>query len=121
MAYEMRISDWSSDVCSSDLKVAITAPPTRSVPSLVPVRAHSPEGLPAARIALWEELRMLRRRIATERGVPPYVILQDATLAALVAATPETMDDLRRIPGIGEAKLYAYGNNSLPAFSTHPP
>src|SRR3546814_1046736 len=38
-AYEMRISDWSSDVCSSDLEVG---PPPQSDPPLVPESAKAP-------------------------------------------------------------------------------
>src|SRR3546814_7750288 len=39
-AYDMRISDWSSDVCSSDLKR--TAPSTRATSHIGAGRAHSP-------------------------------------------------------------------------------
>src|SRR3546814_15758692 len=56
------------EVVQGKRKVAVTAPPTRSAPSLAPVRAHSPEGLPAARIALWGGVRMLRRRIGIGRA-----------------------------------------------------
>src|SRR3546814_7974153 len=47
-AYEMRISDWSSDVCSSDLDaLALGVPP----PPPMPADAPSPAGLPEWRVA----------------------------------------------------------------------
>src|SRR3546814_5970472 len=67
-AYEMRISDWSSDVCSSDLPAASAASQL--------VRSEERE--------TWEELRTLRRKLAEEHGVPPYVIFPDATLLEML-------------------------------------
>src|SRR3546814_808916 len=43
-AYEMRISDWSSDVCSSDLDAAGDGQGRRRVPALQPVRRALPDG-----------------------------------------------------------------------------
>src|SRR3546814_15041217 len=50
------------EVVQGKPKVAVTAPPTRSAPSLAPVRAHSPAGLPAPTIAPWQHFRLSRRR-----------------------------------------------------------
>ena len=45
--------------------------------------------------------------------MPAYVVLHDRTLAALAAARPSTLDALSEIPGIGPAKLEAYGRDLL--------
>ncbi len=63
---------------------------------------------PAA-AARFERLRSLRRDLATEHGVPPYVIFHDATLEAIAAAAPGTLGELAVLPGIGEKKLERYG------------
>ena len=58
---------------------------------------------------LFEALRALRRTLAEERGVPPYVVFHDATLAAIAAAQPRNLDALSTIAGIGAKKLERYG------------
>jgi len=58
---------------------------------------------------LFESLRKLRREIAAERGVPPFVILHDATLRELASVKPTTMEAIRHIRGMGERKLADFG------------
>jgi ATP-dependent DNA helicase RecQ len=59
--------------------------------------------------AIFESLRQLRRVIAAERGVPPFVILHDATLRDLASVRPTTVEELRHIRGIGEKKRTDFG------------
>jgi ATP-dependent DNA helicase RecQ len=59
--------------------------------------------------AIFQRLRALRRRLASERGVPPYVIFGDRTLQELAAAKPTRIEQLRGIRGIGEVKLRDLG------------
>ncbi len=59
--------------------------------------------------ATFESLRKLRREIAAERGVPPFVILHDATLRDLASIRPTTVESLRYIRGIGEKKRTDFG------------
>ena len=61
----------------------------------------------------FEALRVLRRQIAEEEGVPPFVIFHDATLREMAAAKPRTLTDLARVKGIGESKLKKYGARVL--------
>ena len=56
---------------------------------------------------------MLRRAIAAENGVPPYVVFSDKTLAAICDAMPDDEDDFLEIPGVGAAKLERYGEAFL--------
>jgi len=62
---------------------------------------------------LWEALRDCRRRLATERNLPPYVIFHDATLREMLAARPADRDALLKISGVGQAKLERYGDQFL--------
>jgi ATP-dependent DNA helicase RecQ len=59
--------------------------------------------------ALLGALRRWRREESARRGVPAYVVLHDRTLETLAAAKPASLDALSAIPGIGPAKLAAYG------------
>jgi len=58
---------------------------------------------------LWDALRARRLELAKQKGVPPYVIFHDATLAEMVAQRPRTLDALAHVSGVGERKLAAYG------------
>lgn len=57
---------------------------------------------------LFERLRQLRRRLAHEHNVPPYVIFPDRTLKEMARKKPLNEDTMSTIYGIGETKLAAY-------------
>jgi ATP-dependent DNA helicase RecQ len=63
---------------------------------------------------LFDALRALRKDIAHERSVPPYVIFSDATLRELARIRPTTMANFRLIYGIGENKLNDLGPKVVP-------
>jgi ATP-dependent DNA helicase RecQ len=54
---------------------------------------------------LFERLRVLRRKLADERGVPAYIIFSDTALREMARNYPTTRVEFRRIPGVGEQKL----------------
>jgi ATP-dependent DNA helicase RecQ len=54
---------------------------------------------------LFERLRLLRRKLADERGVPAYIIFSDAALREMARNYPTSAAGFRRIPGVGEQKL----------------
>ena len=58
---------------------------------------------------MFQRLRALRRRLAAERRVPPYLIFGDRTLQELAAAKPTTPERLLGIRGIGEVKARDLG------------
>ncbi len=59
--------------------------------------------------ALFDALRALRKKIATEHGVPPYVVFNDASLRAMARQKPTDQDAFAAIPGVGAKKLDEYG------------
>lgn len=91
------------------------------------VRASQPEearpsarrGHAAEESPLYQTLRAVRLRLATERHVPAYVILTDATLHALVARRPHTWEELLDTPGMGAARRDRYGDTLLGALCAH--
>jgi len=62
---------------------------------------------------LFEALRTLRRTLAEEAGVPPYVIFHDSTLREMATDRPATPSALALISGVGTRKLEAYGDAFL--------
>ena len=59
--------------------------------------------------ALFGELRALRKRLADERGVPPYVVFGDTSLRHMCRRYPRAERDFLSIPGVGSQKLADYG------------
>ncbi|MCG3133068.1 MAG: ATP-dependent RNA helicase DbpA [Planctomycetes bacterium] len=76
--------------------------------------------LAPAEEALFEALRALRRGIASELGVPPYIVFGDVTLEELARVRPTSEAALLRVKGVGAKKLEAFGARFLAAIAEHP-
>jgi len=91
-----------------------------------PVRLVAPKRAPARKAkadtvswegvdrGLFEQLRHLRKNLAAQRGVPPYVVMHDATLRDLARRRPATPAVLRTVYGFGEARVTALADQVLP-------
>jgi ATP-dependent DNA helicase RecQ len=62
---------------------------------------------------LFEALRGLRRTIAEERGVPPYLVFSDASLRDMARLKPRTREALLDVKGVGEWKSETFGDRFL--------
>ncbi|MBR0553052.1 DNA helicase RecQ [Sphingomonadaceae bacterium LXI357] len=62
---------------------------------------------------LFEALRDLRREIAQETGLPPYVIFHDSVLRDMALSRPDSLSAMGEISGVGAKKLEAYGQAFL--------
>ncbi len=67
-----------------------------------------PEGSPDQ--DLFESLRALRRQVADQEGVPPYIVFHDSSLKAMAARRPRNRAEFRSIEGVGDKKLEKYGD-----------
>ena len=65
----------------------------------------------------WEALRALRRKLAEEHAVPPYVIFPDATLLEMLRSKPGTLAEMAQVSGVGARKLERYGAAFLEVLS----
>ena len=68
---------------------------------------------------LFEHLRVLRKRLADEQGVPPYVIFGDASLVHMARDKPLDEEAFLAINGVGEHKLEKYGDEFLDAIAEY--
>ena len=59
--------------------------------------------------ALFEDLRLLRKKLAAKQGVPPYVVFSDKTLILMSSIKPSDLSELSEISGVGDFKLEKYG------------
>ena len=75
------------------------------------------ESLAPADMELFEELRALRKELADEQGVPPYVIFGDVTLVQMSRDKPSNEEELLEITGVGQVKLERHGDEFLAAIA----
>ena len=78
-------------------------------------RGKKTDVLTKAGYDLFERLRKLRLTIASEEGLPPYIIFNDKTLIDMVTKTPLDRAQMLNVSGIGEAKFSKYGERFIEA------
>ena len=77
--------------------------PLFKVPVSVPIGEEDP--------MLFEELRVLRKRLADQQAIPAYIVLSDKTLHLLAIQRPTTLEEFGQVSGIGEYKKEKYGKD----------
>ena len=88
--------------------------PRRAAPQRTKQSQSPSDGrLDGAEATLFEALRRHRLAVSREQGLPPYVIASDRTLRELAQMRPRSLDELKRVYGIGETKAGRYGAGFL--------
>ena len=73
--------------------------------------------LEADDLRLFETLREIRKQLATDQGVPPYVIFGDVALVEMSRERPANEDEFLEINGVGQVKLERHGEVFLEAIA----
>jgi ATP-dependent DNA helicase RecQ len=94
-------------------KLTLTKPVSAPEP-----RTHRAGGI-ACDEALFERLRQLRKQLADERGLPPYIIFSDVSLRQMARDYPRDEREFARISGVGERKLREFGAAFLGEIAAH--
>jgi ATP-dependent DNA helicase RecQ len=68
--------------------------------------------------ALFEQLRQLRKRLADEQDVPPYVVFADSSLRVMATQQPPTLEAFAQMPGVVATKVQRYGAAFVTAIRT---
>jgi len=68
-------------------------------------------------LRLFETLREIRKQLAAEQGVPPYVIFGDVALVEMSRERPSNEDEFLEINGVGQVKLERHGAVFLDAIA----
>jgi ATP-dependent DNA helicase RecQ len=69
--------------------------------------------LPPGAEPVFERLRAWRASVAKEQKLPAYVIFHDATLRAIAALRPSSLEELGTVSGVGQSKLTKFGDQVL--------
>jgi len=62
---------------------------------------------------LFEMLKSLRKKMAKEKNLPPYVLFQDPSLKEMATTFPTKMDELAHVGGVGQGKASKFGTSFL--------
>jgi ATP-dependent DNA helicase RecQ len=88
------------------------APKEEVVPMVQEVADGSPD-------ILFQRLVALRKQIAKEVKLPPYIIFHDASLKDMVSKMPTDLEEMMEISGVGQSKLEKYGSLFVEAILKH--
>ena len=100
-------------ILKGEAEVSLILPP-RKARKRRANRSANPVGDP-----LFDALREKRRVIATENGIPPYVVFHDATLREMATLKPDSLSAMSQISGVGDRKLATYGEEFLAIIAEH--
>jgi ATP-dependent DNA helicase RecQ len=92
---------------------------TLTRPMKVPVKAAHHAGEIACDEMLFDRLRGLRKFLADERGVPPYIIFSDVALRQMARVYPSSEVEFSRISGVGTQKLREFSKVFLEEIAKH--
>ncbi|MPV49996.1 DNA helicase RecQ [Pseudactinotalea sp. HY160] len=103
----------AAPVLRGEQPVRLRREPERERATRAPKTKAAPVELDEPQQELFQGLRTWRAAVAKEQGVPAYVVFNDATLAGIARARPDSLGALRQISGVGDAKLERYGEAVL--------
>jgi ATP-dependent DNA helicase RecQ len=104
---KLNLASW--EVMKGKVKVTLVQPVRKSKADKVKQSRADVVSWEGVERNLFELIRKWRFDLAKETGKPPYVIFSDETLRQLARVRPSSMEKLRLIYGIGDAKLRTYG------------
>jgi ATP-dependent DNA helicase RecQ len=109
----IQITDVGRSFLKERKKIQLTKPMT------APAKEVKHAGEIACDETLFERLRGLRKRLADQQGVPPYIVFSDVSLRQMARVYPQGEAEFARISGVGDRKLREYGAAFLAEISGH--
>ncbi|MBE9032160.1 DNA helicase RecQ [filamentous cyanobacterium LEGE 11480] len=104
----LKLNDLSWEVLRGQRQVMIAIAPTRRDVSKATLQTDNPEA-----DALFQQLQQLRKRLADDQSVPPYVVFSNATLRAMSRSQPQNREQFAQVSGVGSRKLAQYGDTFI--------
>ena len=105
----LREGAYARDVLRGDMPIRMALLPTDAAPE-IKRRVKQKEFVNKA---LYSRLSDLRKQIAMDQNVPPFIIFTNATLKDMAAKAPRTRAQMLRVAGVGEGKMQRYGDAFL--------
>lgn len=108
----LKITDFGKDILYDKKDIFLTQPVVVETPKK---EKKSSLSILSSDENLFNQLKLLRRKIAVEDNVPAYIVFSDATLLELSKEKPTTQNTLLAISGVGLKKAETYGDDFLAA------
>ena len=102
----LRLTEAARPVLKGDVAVQLAVPRLEFKPDKKKAK-HAPANYDRT---LFTRLKHLRKVLAEENEVPPYVVFSDATLVDMACKLPTTRNTLLDVSGVGQTKLERYGD-----------
>jgi ATP-dependent DNA helicase RecQ len=99
----LKLNDLSWEILRKQRVVMVAEEATK------PARVPETTGSTAEKEALYDRLQALRKRLADEQSVPPYVVFANSSLKLMAQDQPQTLSQFAEISGVGSRKLSQYG------------
>jgi ATP-dependent DNA helicase RecQ len=100
----LALSEMGLDALRNRTPILLTKSISKPAAQARPARTAADAGVVACDEGLLAQLKAKRREIADARGVPGYIVFNDATLRHMAARMPRTREEFLAVPGIGEKK-----------------
>jgi len=113
----LKLNDRSWEVMRGQRNVLL--PIVREVESAPVPERHDVSERPVDIDILFERLRLLRKNLADEQEVPPYVIFSNATLNQMAEQQPTSRKDFANLSGVGAKKLEQYADDFIALILEH--
>jgi ATP-dependent DNA helicase RecQ len=107
----LKLNEASWEVLRKQRAVAIAIAPNLLKEVAAPAEAIDTEETEE----LFQRLQLLRKRLADEQGIPPYIVFANATLRSMAQQQPLNRTQFAAISGVGSRKLSQYGELFLKA------
>ncbi len=102
----LRLNELSMEVLRKERTVEMKVPAKPVENSQI--KSKDASDLTASEEELFQRLRALRKQIADDQNVPPYVVFPDMSLRYMAQRRPQSRSQFAQIPGVGSNKLEAY-------------
>ncbi|SEP78026.1 ATP-dependent DNA helicase RecQ [Solimonas aquatica] len=106
----LKLNNDSRAVLKGERRVQLAPPPERQRKEKRKTRSAAPALAPGD-LSLFETLRALRKSLADEQNLPPYMVFSDASLREMAQTQPQTLTAFAEINGVGSRKLEQYGQS----------
>jgi len=108
--FNLKITEFGKQILANTSTVKLTRPLTKEeIKEKTKKSSFKKKKVLGVDQQLFEELRILRKSIASEKGLPAYIIFHDSTLKEMSVVKPNTPEEMMSIQGLGEAKFRKFG------------